>query len=154
MRRAAVLTFLFGALALAGAPGSAQYMGGAAPSAPGIINMSLMEALVAVKHPELAGVFSYVPDAQTTVAMADFLLRDHDSLKRFLKRVDADYRSVKLVNGWDKEVCLHIVAATANRSVPPGAQELSKRLYDVVARLSLSPGVPLEIIIQRRAEVR
>lgn len=132
----------------------AQYMGGAAPSAPSIIGMSLMEALVAVRHPELAGVFAYVPDSQSAVAMADYLMRDHEALKRFLKKVEGDQRALKLVSGWDKEVCLHIVAATSNRTVPPGAEPLSKKLYDRVSLMSLAQGVPLEIVLQRRAEVR
>ena len=151
MKRA-VLAALLLASAVGGA--RAQYMGGAAPSAPGIINMSLMEALVAIEHPELAGVFAYVPDAQTAVATADFLMRDHGSLKRFLKKVEADHRKLKVVNGWDKEVCLHIVAATANHTVPPGAEPLSKRLFDRVSSLSLAQAVPLQVILQRRAEVR
>ncbi|TBR22767.1 hypothetical protein EPO15_07350 [bacterium] len=151
MKRAVALALLLAA-ALPGA--RAQYLGGAVPSAPGIINMSLMEALVAIKHPELAGVFAYVPDAQTSVAMADFLMREHGALKRFLKKVEADHKKLKLVNGWDKEVCLHIVAATANRTVPPGAEALSKRLYDRVSLMSLAVGVPLEVVIQRRAAVR
>lgn len=151
MRQAALAAALLGAAALGGPVASAQYLGGAAPSAPGIINMSLMEALVAVKHPELAGVFAYVPEGQSTVAMADFLLRDHDSLKRFLKKVEGEQKRLKLVNGWDKEVCLHIVAATANQTVPPGAEPLTKRLYDRVSLLSLAQGVPLELLIQRRA---
>lgn len=153
MKRA-VLAALLLAPAFGGARAAAQYMGGAAPSAPGIISMSLMEALVAVEHPELAGIFAYVPEQQTAVAMADFLMRDHASLKRYLKRVEKDARKLKVVNGWDKEVCLHIVAATANHTVPPGAKPLKKSLYDRVSNLSLAQGVSLQIILQRRAEVR
>jgi hypothetical protein len=88
------------------------------------------------------------------MAMADFLMRDHDSLKRFLKALELDLKKLKIVNGWDKEVCLHIVAATANHTVPPGAKPLKKGLYDRVTSLSLAQGVPLQIILQRRAEVR
>lgn len=152
MKRAVLLGAL---LAVAGAgEGTAQYLGGAAPSAPSIINMSLMDALVAIKHPELAGVFSFVPDSQATMAMADFLMRDHDSLKRFLKMAEADMKKLKIINGWDKEVCLHIVAASANENLPPGAKRLSKRLSDRVSILSLAPGMPLEVVMQRRMETR
>jgi len=153
MKRAALAALLF-ASALAGAEGRAQFMGGAAPTAPSIINMSLMDALVIIRHPELAGVFSFVPDAQSTMAMADLLLRDHASLKRFLKAIEADQKKVKVINGWDKEVCLHIVAATANQTLPPGAERLSKRLFDRVSLLSLAQGVPLQVIMQRRLESR
>lgn len=148
MKRAALAALLL-VPAFGGA--RAQYMGGAAPSAPGIISMSLMEGLVAIKHPELAGVFAYVPESQTAVAMADFLMRDHAALKKFLKKVEAEQKALKLVNGWDKEVCLHIVAATSNRTVPPGAEALSKGLFDRVSLMSLAQGVPLELLIQRRA---
>ena len=61
MKRAALAAFLL-APAFGGVRASAQYMGGAAPSAPGIIDMSLMEALVAVKHPELAAFAQFGSD--------------------------------------------------------------------------------------------
>ena len=154
MKRAALLCGLLAAAAGGAGEGTAQYMGGAAPSAPNIINMSLMDALVAIKHPELAGVFSFVPDGQSTMAMADFLMRDHASLKRFLKAAEADQKKLKMINGWDKEVCLHIVAAASNQTVPPGAERLSKSLYDRVSMLSLAQGMPLQVIMQRRIEAR
>lgn len=152
MKRAAALAVLLGVLS--GTQGSAQYLGGTAPSAPNIINMSLMDALVAIKHPELAGVFSFVPDSQAPMAMADFLMRDHASLKRYLKMVEADRKKLQIITAWDKEVCLHIVAAASNQNLPPGTERLSKRLTDRVSSLSLAPGMPLEVVMQRRMEVR
>lgn len=152
MKRIAALAVLLAVLS--GAEGSAQYMGGAVPAAPNIINMSLMDALVAIRRPELAGVFSFVPDSQSTMAMADLLMRDHASLKRFLKMVEADQKKLKVINAWDKEVCLHIVAAAAHQTVPPGAERLSKRLSDRVSIMSLMSGVPLEVVMQRRMETR
>lgn len=155
MTRAAALPALAGALLLSAVRAPAQItLGAAAPAAPGIINMSLMDALVVIRHPELAGVFSYVPEQQSTVAMADYLLRDPSSLKRWLKKVEADLDKLKVVDGWDKEVCLHIIAAAPAGSSLPGAKPLPKRLYDRVARVSLAQAVPLQVILQRRAEGR
>ena len=151
MKRAVTLALLL-VPAFGGA--RAQFMGGAVPTAPSIINMSLMDALVVIRHPELAGVFSFVPDAQSAMAMADLLLRDHAALKRFIKATEADQKKFKVINGWDKEVCLHIVAATSNQTLPPGTERLSRGLYDRVSLMSLATGVPLEVILQRRAASR
>lgn len=155
MLRAAALPAVLGTLLLAGGAARAQFQlgAGAAPQ-PGIINMSLMEALVVIRRPELAGVFSYVPEAQSTVAMADYLLRDPASLKRWVKKAEADLDKLKVVDGWDKEVCLHIVAAAPLGTAPPGAKPLPKRLFDRIARISLAQAVPLQVILQRRAEAR
>ncbi|MBI2362011.1 MAG: hypothetical protein HYV15_01310 [Elusimicrobia bacterium] len=113
--------------------------------------MSLMEALVAVDRPELAGVFAYVPPEQDAVAFADFLLRDRAGLKAFLKKAEKDRKAFGVINAWDKDVCLHLVAATAGGGAPMGLRPLSKSQLDRVSRLSLAGGVTLQFLVERRA---
>lgn len=149
MRTLAAAGLLAGALALGGVRASAQV--GDVPAAPSIISMSLMEALVAVDRPELAGVFAYVPAEQDTVAFADFLLRDRPGLKAFLKKVEKDRKAFGVINAWDKDVCLHLVAATAGGGAPLGLRPLSKSQLDRVSRLSLAGGVTLQFLVERRA---
>ncbi len=140
--------------ASAAVPAAAQYAGGQAPAAPNIIDMSVVEALVAIQRPELAGIFTYVPESQLSVAMADFLLRDGPSLKRFIKKGEKDLKQTKAVNQWDKEVYLHLVAAGSGGMSIPGVEPLKKNLVDRVSRLSLSQGIPLQLLVQQRGAAR
>ena len=149
MRKSAAAAVLAGALAF-GAPCASAQTDSRGPAAPGIISMSLMEGLVAVGRPELAGVFAYVPSEQDTVAFADLLLRDRSALKAFLKKADKDRKAFGVINAWDKDVCLHIVAATAG-SGQAGLRPLSKSQLDRVSSLSLTNGVALQFIVERRA---
>lgn len=114
------------------------------------IDSSLMEALVAMDRPELAGIFAFVPDADARVAMADFLLRDPAALKRFIKKAERDLREAKAVNVWDKEVLLHIVAATAEGGIP-GVPQPKKETLSRVSALSLAVGVPRDVLAEQRA---
>ena len=135
-------------------PAAAQYAGGQSPAAPNIIDMSVVEVLVAIERPELAGIFTYVPEPQLAVAMADFLLRDQASLKRFIKKGEKDLKQAKAVNQWDKEVYLHLVAAGSGGMSIPGVQPMKKSLLDRVSLLSLSQGIPLQLLVQQRTAAR
>ena len=127
-----------------------QAPAGEAPAAGRFIDASLMEALVAVEHPELAGIFAFVPDASAPLAMADFLLRDPDALKRFIKKGERDLREAQVINQWDKEVLLHIVTATASGGNIPGLPPVKKAVIIRLSGLSLANGVPREVMLQHR----
>ncbi|MBI3297556.1 MAG: hypothetical protein HYZ75_05300 [Elusimicrobia bacterium] len=134
-------------------PSRAQFMNSDAPAMPQLINMSVIEALVATDHAELAGVFAFVPEGAAPLALADYLLRKPDALKGFVKKGEADLKTTQVINNWDKEVFLHLVAATAGGASVPGVKPVKKSLVDRISRLSLATGVPLEVLVQRRAGV-
>jgi hypothetical protein len=115
-----------------------------------IVNLSLVEALSAVEKPELAGIFGFVPEANAPFALADFLMRDRSSLKRFIKKCREDYKVAQGVNAWDKQVLLFLVGL--NGSAPMmGLKPMPESWMDRVNDLALAPGLPLQIIVQRRS---
>jgi hypothetical protein len=127
----------------------------AAPSVAGIqpqiIDLSLVEALVAIKHTELAGIFGFVPEPVSALAFADYLMRDLKSLKCFIKKVEKDKKLAEGISIWDKQVLLHLVTIDATGDVMMGVRKVSKELMEKVNTLGLAQDYPLEMIVQRRA---
>src|SRR5581483_2723751 len=116
-----------------------------APAQQSMINLSLVEALVATKHEQLAGVFGLVSEANAGPAFADLLFRDPKALKLFLKKGEADLKQTGAISVWDKEVYLYLVTIQSNASLV-GTASIPAKLFDRVTTLSLAPGVPLSVL--------
>lgn len=145
---------LLSALLAVSAPASSQTSTlPPAPSVPGIqpqvIDLSLVEALVAVKRTELAGIFGFVPEAVSSLAFADYLMRQPKAMKLYLKKVEKDKKLAQGISVWDKQVLLHLVTIDAQGSAI-GVQKIDKERMDRISALSLSLELPLETIVQRR----
>lgn len=153
MRNIAAAALLICA-AIFASPVAAQPRRAAVPSVSQIINFSLMEALVAVKAEDLAGVFAFIPENKSSMAMADYLMHNHRAMKRFAKKVTEDLEETQGINEWDKEVLLYVVGMNNSPGLPAGVKRLSKRLNRKVSRLSLAPSIPLSVMVQRRASKR
>ena len=138
-----VVTFAFANPAFAAAPA-------AAPSSGGMVSLSLVDALKALRQPQLAGVFSYVAEKDAPSAFADLLARDPAVLKLYLKKLDADLAAAKGMTDWDHGVCASLVitysSPLAGAFAKPDAKRLSK-----VNRCVLAPVVTLEEITARRS---
>lgn len=117
---------------------------------PQIINLSLLEALIAMDAQDLSGIFSFVPEAGAPLALADHLLRHNGRLKRFVKKGERDLREAGGVNEWDRQVFLHIVALQAAGAVPPGLDRLSPAWMGRVSTLATAPALPLAEVTARR----
>lgn len=134
---------------LLAAPLRAQPQGAVAP--PQIIDLNLVEALVAVRRPELGGIFAFVPAEHAPLALADYLIQDRRALKLFLKKGRKDFEEVQGVNEWDKKVLLYLVGM-ASGPLPPGIKPVPKKVVKEIGALSLAQPLPLQIMTQRRAE--
>lgn len=75
----------------------------------GLISLSLIEALTAVKEPGLAGVFTYISEANAPTAFADYLARDTKALSRYLDKLDDDRKAANGLTDWDHQVCATLV---------------------------------------------
>lgn len=119
---------------------------------PPIISLGLMDALARLDAPALAAVFVFVPESQASMAMAYYLTQDHGVLKRFVGKVRRDFKDTGGVCEWDREVLLHIVMMSASLQPPPGFKPVPKGLMRKINELSLAQPLPLQEIVQRRAQ--
>ena len=137
--------------ALAGAPSTAAARAAqeAAQAPTGMISFSLVEALAALKQPQLAGVFAFVSEKNAPFALADLLARDKKSMKRYLDKLDGDYKAAAGLTEWDHEVCASLInlygsPMAATFGVPDA--KCMKQINDCM----LAPAIPLENIVAKR----
>ena len=148
--RALLFAVIFGGAAASAAAAEAD--GGRwTPNAPQVINFSLVEALSAMDEQALGGIFSFVPEDKTSMALAVYLMQDRKGLKLFLKKVAKDRKEAQGINGWDKEVLLYLVGMGSSSVSPLAAKPIPRSWMKRIQELSLEPALPLEVIIQRRA---
>ncbi len=140
--------------ALAGAPEAARPAKATIVAAPagastGMIDFSLVEALAALRQPQLAGIFSFVSEKNAPFAFADLLARDKKSMKRYLDKLDVDFKAALGLTDWDHEVCASLInlygSPVAATFGVPDARRM-KQINDCM----LAPTVPLESIVARR----
>ncbi|MEK7656408.1 MAG: hypothetical protein AAB412_01500 [Elusimicrobiota bacterium] len=141
---------------LGGLLAAALSAGGSAAQAPApaqtyLISLSLVEALVAIDKTDLSAVFSFVPEQNAPMALATYLMGDHGALKRFLKKCRKDYDAAQGINEWDKQVLLYLVGLDASGLASSGMKKVPEGLMKKVSETSLLPGVPLEVVVQKRA---
>ncbi|MBI3564300.1 MAG: hypothetical protein HY079_03785, partial [Elusimicrobia bacterium] len=131
------------------APAPAGAPAAGASSNGGMVSLSLVEALAAVRAPQLAGLFSFISSDDAPFAFADYLARDKKALKLYVEKLDDDRKAANGLTAWDHNVCASLVnlyssplAATFGR---PDEKRLSK-----INQCVLVPVVPLEDIVARR----
>ncbi|MCX5797229.1 MAG: hypothetical protein NTY77_17195 [Elusimicrobia bacterium] len=140
------MTTLILAAALAAGAAAAPQPG---PDAGGLLNLSCIEALAAVRQPNLAGVFSFISEKDSPAAFADLVAHDGKALKRYVEKVGRDFEAAGGVTTWDHEALLF---ALALYSGPLAAtfEKPSAKLMARISELSLSPTLSLEQVTARR----
>ncbi|MBI5211537.1 MAG: hypothetical protein HY927_16305 [Elusimicrobia bacterium] len=131
-------------MALAAAASPAQEGGGGA-----LMNLSCIEALVAIDADWLAGVFSFVPEKDSPTAFADIIVRNKAAMKRYLGKLSRDYRAAKGISEWDHEVVMKALELYGS----PLAEAVGKPDSSVRERLgtlSLAPTMSLGELSMRR----
>jgi len=121
----------------------------AAVDSSGVVNLSLVDALAAIEEPQLGGIFSFIPEKNSTFAFADLLARDKKALKRYLVKLKADLKGAGGLTGWDHEVCATLVNLYAS---PLGAsfQKPDAKKMSQVNECVLSQVVSLADVVARR----
>lgn len=116
----------------------------------GMLNLSCLAALTAVGHAgDLGGVFSFITEKDSSAAFADFVVHSKPAMKKYLAKLDADFKDAGGVTSWDHEVVMRILEiydsplAETLDPLPPAA---SKKLSD----MSAAPTMMLEEITARR----
>lgn len=148
---AAVLLALASASARAAAPAEAATRAAqeAAQAPTGMISFSLVEALAAIKQPQLAGVFSFVTEKNAPFALADLLARDKKSMNLYLDKLDADFKAANGLTEWDHEVCASLINLYGSPMAGTFGVPAPKRMKQI-NECMLSPAIPLETIVAKR----
>jgi len=114
-----------------------------------MISLSLIEALSAIKQPNLVGVFAFVTEKNAPFALADLLARDKNAMKRYLDKLDGDFKAANGLTEWDHEVCASLInlygSPMANTFGVPEPKRM-KQINDCM----LAPAIPLESIVAKR----
>lgn len=122
---------------------------GASTNAGTMVSLSLIEALAAVRKPELAGIFSFVAEKDAPFAFADLMARDKKALKAYMEKLDDDRKAANGLTDWDHAVCASLVnlysSPIASTFGKPDEKRMSK-----INECVLAPVVPLEEIVSRR----
>lgn len=114
-----------------------------------MLNLSCVEALVASGHAELAGVFSFVSDKDAPAAFADLAVHDAKALKKYVAKLDADYKTSAAITEWDHSTVEMILSIYGS----PLAATLSKpssKLMSRLAELGQAPTTTLEQLTSKR----
>ena len=109
-----------------------------------VLNLNLIEALVAIKSERLGMIFSFVPEDRSALAFANFLMADHKALKMFLGVKERQWKKFKGIARWDKQVFLLLVGMNSQTELPPGIERLPEKLSSRVNELALAQGYELE----------
>ena len=147
---AAVLAlFIPAAAAQPQRPGNVAPQQSGEMSSGGMVDLSLVEALAAIKEPQLAGLFSFIQPKDAPFAFGDLLARDPKALKRYLNKLDDDKETANGLTGWDHEVCASLVNMYNS---PMGAAfgKPDKKRLSRINNCVLAAVVPLQEIVARR----
>lgn len=141
------MTTLILAAALAAGVAAAPASG---PSVQGaVLDLNCMEALAAIGQPHLAGVFSFISEKDSSAAFADLVAHDGKALKKYVEKMDKDFKAAGGVTDWDHEALMFALGLFSG----PLAQTLEKPSSRILARLnelSLAPKLSLEVVASRR----
>ncbi len=119
------------------------------PAPGGVLNLSCIEALAAIGQPKLAGVFSFVSEKDSPAAFADLVSHDAKALKKYVEKVDQDFRAAGGITGWDHEALLF----AQNLFAGPLAATLDKPAGKVLERLQSLGTAPI-LSLQQISEKR
>jgi hypothetical protein len=114
-----------------------------------MVSLSLIEALAAIRQPQLAGIFSFVAEADAPFAFADFLARDKKAMKAYLNKLGDDRKAADGLTDWDHEVCASLVNLYGSPLAATFGVPEPKRMSQI-NECVLSPILPLEAIVARR----
>ena len=118
-----------------------------APAGAQVLNLSCVEALVAINQPNLAGVFSFVPEKDAPAAFADLVVHDRKALKKWIAKLEKDNK-IGGVSPWDHEAAVFALQIYAS----PIAETIDKpgEFKDRLSMLVLAPVLTLEELTARR----
>ena len=119
------------------------------PQGAHILDLSCVEALVAVDQARLAGVFSFIAEKDAIPAFADLLARDPKALKKFIEKVEHDFKIATGISRWDRDVLAAVMSlygSPLGDTFPKPAPKVVSR----IAELTQETVVPLEQITARR----
>lgn len=108
-----------------------------------MLDLSLLEALVAVDGKDLAGVFGFVPESAAAPAFSDYVMHNGSALKRFIKKAKRDIKETGGINLWDRAVFMYVLQINGLPALPPGMQKLSKSQEYDVSGFVLAKGLTL-----------
>jgi len=114
-----------------------------------ILSGSLIEALSAIKKPELGGVFTYVGEKNAPQAFADLIARDSKAMKLYTAKLGKDQKIAGGLTAWDHQVCATLVTHYAGAEMPGLKKPDAKRLKALNACV-LAPMMELQDIVQKR----
>jgi hypothetical protein len=114
-----------------------------------ILSGSLIEALTAIKKPELGGVFTYVGEKNAPQAFADLIARDSKAMKQYTAKLMDDHKTAGGITAWDHQVCATLVTHYAGAEMPGLKKPDAKRLRALNACV-LAPVMELQEIVMRR----
>ena len=114
-----------------------------------VLNLSCMEALVAIGRRELAGIFYFVPEKDAPQAFADFLMHDKKSLKLFVAKVAKDKKAAAGVAAWDRET-LTLAIALYESPLKSTLADPGEKVIVEMRELAAAPVVPLELLENAR----
>jgi len=118
-------------------------------SSGGVLNLNCIEALASIGEPKLAGVFSFIAEKDSPAAFADLVAHDGKALKKYVVKVEQDFKASGGVTEWDHEVLMFVLSLYSG----PLGQTLEKPAAKVLPRLnelSLAPKLTLEQVTARR----
>lgn len=119
-----------------------------------MMNLNMIEALIAVGAADLAGVFNYIPEAAGPAAFSDYLLHNRKAFKKFIKKGLKDLKDTGGVNGWDRVVYMIILNVNNQPMLPPGVDHLSKQQEQDLSQLVLARALTLQEMNAARASRR
>lgn len=114
-----------------------------------LLNLSCMEALVSVGEEDLAGIFSFISEDDSTVAFADLAAHRRRVMRKYISKLNKDLRVAKGISTWDHQVVLRILQIYGSplaEILKKPSGETMKYLQD----LSLAPTLTLGELTARR----
>ena len=114
-----------------------------------MLNLSCMQALVAVDQADLAGVFSFISEKDSPMAFADLLAHNKKALKKFVAKADKDLKAVSGIAAWDHDVFQAMISIYSS----PLGETLDKpdaKVMAHLAELAHSPTLTLDQMTARR----
>ncbi len=114
-----------------------------------VLDLNCVDALVAVGESRLAGVFSYVPDKDSSSAFAALLVHDPSVLKKFIAKDEKDLKDAQGVSGWD-HAALETAIATFSSPLGRTLEKPSEKAMKRMIALSQAPSLTLEQVTARR----
>jgi hypothetical protein len=119
------------------------------PAPGGVLDLSCMEALAAIGQPNLAGVFSFISEKDSTAAFADLAAHDAKALQKYVGKVGRDFKAAGGITTWDHEALMFVLALYSG-PLASTFEKPSSRVLAQINELSLAPTLSLEKVAARR----